>query len=113
MSMAGGSVASANALTISAGVAEAVIVPDLGAGVASYDLVSAAKRTALFRPCRDLSHARPFDLASNLLVPWSNRISGGGFPFAGQFHRLEPQHTGEPLPIPSDGVSRPPSHQRS
>lgn len=67
-------------VTLADGVAEATVAPDLGGGLASYDLVGAAGRAALFRPCRDLKRAGPFDLANNLLVPWSNRISGGGFP---------------------------------
>ena len=86
-------------------IAEAAIVPDLGAGVASYDLVDAPRREPLFRPCRISADTRPFDLASNLLVPWSNRISGGGFRFAGQFHRLDPNLTGEPFPIHGNGFS--------
>jgi hypothetical protein len=59
-------------LALSDGVAEAVVAPDLGGGLVSYDLVGAAGRAALFRPCRNPSGARPFDLASNLLVPWPN-----------------------------------------
>jgi aldose 1-epimerase len=51
-----------------------------------------------------LSHAQPFDLASNLLVPWSNRISGDGFHFAGRFHRLDPNLPGEPYPIHGNGL---------
>ena len=96
-----------NALTINDGVAEAVIVPDLGAGLAIYDLVDASGRTPLFRPCRDPSGAGPFDLANNLLVPWSNRISGGGFPFSGQFHPLAPNVPGERFPIHGNGFSSP------
>jgi aldose 1-epimerase len=98
-------VAVANALAINDGVAEAVIVPDLGAGLASYDLVGASGRTPLFRPCRNPSRAGPFDLALNLLVPWSNRISGGGFHFNGQFHPLVPNLPGEPFPIHGNGFS--------
>jgi aldose 1-epimerase len=98
-------VAIANALTINDGVAEAVIVPEMGAGLAAYDLVGARGRTPLFRPCRDPSRAGPFDLALNLLVPWSNRISGGGFPFDGQFHPLAPNLPGEPFPIHGNGFS--------
>ena len=79
-------------VTLYDGVAEATVAPDLGGGLASYDLVDAVGRAALFRPCRDLSRAGPFDLANNLLVPWSNRISGGGFHFGGRFSstRTEP-----------------------
>jgi aldose 1-epimerase len=95
----------ASALTISDGLGKAIIVPDLGAGLAAYDLVGASGPTALFRPCRDPSRAGPFDLALNLLVPWSNRISGGGFHFGGQFHPLAPNLLGEPFPIHGDGFS--------
>ena len=97
----------ANALTINDGVAEAVIVPELGAGLAAYDLVGPSGRTHLFRPRHEAWRARPFDLALNLLVPWSNRISGGGFPFNGQFHSLAPNLPGEPFPIHGNGFSSP------
>jgi aldose 1-epimerase len=105
ISTVAGSVAAANALAINDGVAEAVILPDLGAGLAAYDLVGASGRTPLFRPCRDPSRAGPFDLANNLLVPWSNRISGGGFHFDGQFHPLVPNVPGERFPIHGNGFS--------
>ncbi len=103
----------ARVITIGDGVAEAAIVPDLGAGLASYDLVGAGERKALFRPCRDPSAAQPYDLANNLLVPWSNRISGGGFFFAGKFHRLDPNLPGEPCPIHGNGFSSRWSIERS
>ncbi|MGH6798365.1 MAG: aldose 1-epimerase, partial [Roseiarcus sp.] len=51
------------------------------------------------------SRAGPFDLANNLLVPWSNRISGGGFHFNGQFHQLVPNLPGERFPIHGNGFS--------
>lgn len=92
-------------LRISDGTAEALVAPALGAGLVSYDLVGAAGRIALFRPCCDPSHAGPFDLASNILVPWSNRISGGGFHFAGRFHSLAPNLPGERYPIHGNGFS--------
>jgi aldose 1-epimerase len=92
-------------LTLSDGAAEAVIVPELGAAIASYDLVGADARCPIFRPCRNPSGARPFDLASILLVPWSNRISGGGFLFAGKNHSLQPNLPGEPYPIHGNGFS--------
>jgi aldose 1-epimerase len=98
-------VAEGVALPINDRVAEAVILQDLGAGLASYDLVEAPGRMPLFRPCRDPSRAGPFDLALNLLVPWSNRISGGGFHFNGQFHALAPNVPGEPFPIHGNGFS--------
>lgn len=96
-----------HALTLFDDFAEAVVVPELGAGLASYDLIGAAGRTPLFRACREISRAHPFDLANNLLLPWSNRISGGGFHFAGRFHPLAPNLTGEPCPIHGNGFSSP------
>ena len=92
-------------LTLADGVAEAVVVPDLGAGLATYDLMAVGKRLPLFRSCRTISSAGPFDLANNLLLPWSNRISNRGFHFAGKFHPLEPNLPGEPCPIHGNGFS--------
>ena len=40
-----------------------------------------------------------------MLVPWSNRISGSGFLFAGKFHSLQPNLPGEPYPIHGNGFS--------
>jgi aldose 1-epimerase len=92
-------------VTIADGVAEASIVPELGAGLAAYHLMIGGRREPIFRPCRDPVEARPFDLALNLLAPWSNRISGGGFNFGSEFHPLEPNLPGEPLPIHGNAFS--------
>ncbi|MBV8795864.1 MAG: aldose 1-epimerase [Hyphomicrobiales bacterium] len=97
--------AAPNVLTLFDGVAEAIVVPELGAGLASYDLVEADNRTPLFRPRRDLRGAEPFDLANNLLLPWSNRISQGGFRFGGRFHPIAPNLSGEAYPIHGNGFS--------
>jgi aldose 1-epimerase len=85
--------------------AEVEIAPWLGAGLSRYDWIGSGERTPLFRACLEPSNAHPFDLALNLLVPWSNRISGPGFPFAGRFHRLEPNLPGEERPIHGNGFS--------
>lgn len=92
-------------LTLADGFAEAVVVPQLGAGLATYDLMAAGRRLPLFRPCRAIADAGPFDLANNLLLPWSDRISTRGFHFAGKFHPLEPNLPGEPYPIHGNGFS--------
>ena len=42
-----------------------------------------------------------------VLVPWSNRISGGGFTFEGRFHAIEPNVPGEAFPIHGDGFQKP------
>ncbi len=94
-------------ITIADATSAAMIVPALGAGLASYDLLVKGGPMPLFRPCRDLAGARPFDLANNLLVPWSGRISGGGFHFGGRFHGLDPNLAGELLPIHGNGFASP------
>jgi aldose 1-epimerase len=91
---------------ISDGVAQASIVPELGAALARYDLMTDKRLEPIFRPCGEPS-AGPFDQALNLLAPWSNRISGGGFAFAGGFHPLEPNLPGEPFPIHGNAFSLP------
>jgi aldose 1-epimerase len=92
-------------VTITDGIAEAVIAPELGAGLARYDLIVEGAREPIFRACRDVSQAHPFDLALNLLAPWSNRISVGGFVFEGEFYRLEPNLPGEDCPIHGNAFS--------
>jgi aldose 1-epimerase len=84
--------------------ARVVIRPDLGAGLQRYDLLDRGEVEPLFRPAaRDVEH--PFDLANILLVPWSGRISGGGFTFDGVFHALEPNLPTEAFPIHGNGFS--------
>lgn len=93
-------------LFLSDGVAELEVVPDLGAGIARYDLLGPKGREPLFRTAPE--HTRdPFALGCNLLAPWSNRISGGGFSFDSRFHRLEPNLSGEPFPIHGNAFGLP------
>jgi aldose 1-epimerase len=89
------------------GVAEAAIVPELGAGLAWFDLITGRGPAAIFRARRDVEGARPFDLAMNVLAPWSNRISGGGFFHRGEFHPLERNLEEEPFPIHGNAFSSP------
>ena len=42
-----------------------------------------------------------------VLVPFSNRISGGGFTFDGRSHAIEPNVPGEAFPIHGDGFQKP------
>lgn len=86
-------------IEISDAVAKARIVPAVGAGLVSYDLKTEAGALPIFRGRDDVTNMQPFDLAMNLLVPWSNRISGGGFSHDGSFFALEPNVPGEPYPI--------------
>jgi aldose 1-epimerase len=85
-------------------VAEVLVLPSLGAGLARYDFIARGRREPLFRPAPEGVTA-PFALANILLVPWSNRISGGGFHFGGRFHPLAPNAPSEPFPIHGNGFS--------
>ncbi len=69
----------------------------------------------LDRPQGPLDLWRPWDgktedlyqTASFAMVPWSNRISRGGFQHAGRFHAVRPNRKGEPYPIHGDGWLQP------
>ena len=66
------------------------LVPTLGGSVAAWqidDPQDAAARVDLWRPWDGIT-CDLYKLASFAMVPWSNRISGGGFEHAGQFHPL-------------------------
>jgi aldose 1-epimerase len=89
-------------LLLSDGIAEVRLRPDLGAALASYDLVADGARRPLFRPAPP-DTADAFALACNLLVPWSNRISGGGFRHRGRFFALPPNWPGEACPLHGNG----------
>jgi aldose 1-epimerase len=90
-------------VAISAGDLYAEIVPSLGAGLARFDLTCGGKRQPIFRPWPERGSDDPNSLAAYVLVPWSNRISGGGFEVGGKFHQLEPNFPPEPFPIHGNG----------
>ena len=63
-----------------------VLAPQNGAAIASYDaLVAGSAPVPLLKPGDGTGTS-----GCQLLVPWSNRISGGGFEFEGRFHAIEP-----------------------
>lgn len=89
-------------LTLAAGSAKAVVLPEEGAGLAGLW----AGADAVLRPWPGQAGAGPFALACNLLVPFSNRISGGGFAQGGARHDVPPNLPGEAFPIHGDGFQR-------
>jgi aldose 1-epimerase len=82
------------------------LVPRLGGGVAAWDWKSEAGWTPLFRPWDRASEDR-YTLACFPLVPWSNRITAGGFDFDGVHYPVRPNRAGEPYPIHGDGWLQP------
>jgi aldose 1-epimerase len=65
------------------------LAPEMGGAVARYDVETPAGWQPILLASTDSGRTGPLALASNVLAPWSNRISGGGFSFEGQFHALE------------------------
>lgn len=83
------------------------LVPSLGGGVAAWQLEREHGAVLdLWRPW-DGSNPDLYSLASFAMLPWSNRISGGGFEHRGQFHAMAPNRLGEPYPIHGDGWLQP------
>jgi aldose 1-epimerase len=83
------------------------LVPTLGGSVAAWQLArDGSEPFDLFRPWDGLDYPdEPLRVAqaSYPLVPWSNRISQGGFTANAQFHRLAPNAAGQTYPIHGDG----------
>jgi len=78
------------------------LVPSLGGSVAAWQLEGPQGLIDLWRPW-DGKTADLYQLASFAMLPWSNRISGGGFTHDGRFHPMQPNRAGEPYPIHGDG----------
>lgn len=78
------------------------LVPTLGGGVAAWQLRRGEGWHDLWRPWDGVSEDR-YTLANFAMLPWSNRISGGGFEAEGRFHPMKPNREGEPYPIHGDG----------
>lgn len=89
-------------LTLRAGSARAEIEPARGGGLASLEVGDRPVLSARAgRPA-----GSPFELAMNLLLPFSNRIAGP-FAYEGQVHALPANLPGEPFPIHGDAFQRP------
>jgi aldose 1-epimerase len=88
------------------------LVPQLGGGVAAWQCVHNGSLVHLWRPWSGESEDR-YTLASFAMLPWSNRISGGGFEHGGRFHAMQPNRAGEPYPIHGDGWLQPWDLRRS
>ena len=86
---------------IKAGPAELTLVPSLGGGIARLDVNS----KPVLRPWLG-NESEVFSLANNILVPFSNRISSGGFFWKGIHHSVRPNIKSEIYPIHGDGFNR-------
>ncbi|HYD80129.1 MAG TPA: aldose 1-epimerase [Paucimonas sp.] len=78
------------------------LAPELGGAITAWDWKSPEGWTPIFRPWDGKSEDR-YTMACFPLVPWSNRITQGGFEQHGVFHPVAPNRAGEPYPIHGDG----------
>ena len=90
---------SANLLTLEDGLTRLTLAPHIGASIASWQVT--ASDQPLLRPsdARALSSGSANQLACYPLVPWSNRIGGGGFAGPDHWFALQPNNPAVPLPI--------------
>ncbi len=94
-------------VTVENGSAHLQLVPALGGGIAQLDVRTASGDwLPVLRPWHGRLEDGPFELGCNVLVPFSNRISGGGFEHDSAFHRVPANLAGEPFPIHGDGFQR-------
>ena len=82
------------------------VLPLLGGAIGAFDVKLGPDRIPIFRPWTG-EWENPRAYASNPIVPWFNRIQGGGFTFAGKFHPIAPNDPLEPFPIHGDGWHSP------
>lgn len=81
------------------------LVPSLGGGAAAWQIDHAGGKLDLWRPWAGSTDR--YTLASFPLVPWSNRISAGGFEYDGVHYPMAANRVGEPYPIHGDGWLQP------
>ncbi len=78
------------------------LLPRIGGSVTAFDLKKGAERLPILRRWTGAGE-NPRVLASSPMVPWFNRISGGGFTFGGTFYPIAPNDPLEPVPLHGDG----------
>ncbi|MCQ4630018.1 aldose 1-epimerase [Shinella sp. CPCC 100929] len=92
------------AIELNNSAARIVVRPDLGAGLTAFDVRQGGGWQAILRRV-DPATANPFALSNILLVPFSGRVSGGGFSFDGTFHALPRNVEAEKYPLHGNGFS--------
>lgn len=87
------------------------VLAEAGGGIAGFDWYGRGEPIPLMRRCEPTpGHGEhrvdPRQLACFPLLPWSNRITDGGFMVGGRRIDLPPNCEGEPWPIHGDGWQR-------
>ena len=88
----------ANIITVESDTQRLQLAPHMGGSVTVWDWKTDDKWTPLFRPWDGISGDR-YTLACFPLVPWSNRITDGGFEYEGVFYQIHANRTEEHYPI--------------
>ena len=94
------------AIELRAGDLRLVVLPELGGGIARFDVVRSDGVAPLFRPW-DGAGPDANTLGCYVLCPFSNRISDGGLEAGNRFWPLAPNLAGEPYPIHGNAWQQP------
>lgn len=89
------------AITLQSGRQRLSVLPGLGGSIAAWDLQHQQQWTPLFRPWAGVADL--YTTACFALVPWSNRITEGGFMHRGLHYPVLQNRAGENYPIHGDG----------
>lgn len=84
------------------GSSKLILAPGLGGGIAELSV----NNRPVLRPWNGDTE-NPFSLASNILAPFSNRISDGGFSWKGERFEVAANLEGEACPIHGDAFQKP------
>jgi len=82
------------------------IVPRIGGSLSAFDLKHGGKRVPILRRWTG-EWENPRALASGPMLPWFNRIPGGGFTFGGKFYPIAKNDPLDEFPLHGDGWSAP------
>lgn len=93
-------------ITLETDAAVVEVVPRLGGSLAAFDLKRGGERIPILRRW-DGKTENPRALSSSPMVPWFNRISGGGINYNGKFYPIEPNDPQDAFPLHGDGWTSP------
>ncbi len=99
-----------HAITLRNAFLQAEILPAVAGGLSRLDWVRDGTVRQVLRAAtisEDLPMPTTSQMACFPMLPWCNRIGGGGFPFGGRFVPLAPNRAGEPFPIHGDSWQYP------
>lgn len=91
-----------DSITIGNDALQLTVAPDIGASILAFNYVGEGRPVHIFRETSPRIDS-VFDCSMQVMLPWVNRVSGGGFVSDGVFHALELNVPGEPFPIHGNG----------